>query len=110
MAGDGPADPAVILPRYWSDQFGLRLQVCGQLPDHAEISVTRLRPGRRDAARTGVLFGYSLAGQLVGLVAVNAPAAFTSIARTMLEIPSMVEAPVVEMSRRPAGRRHLAAV
>ena len=115
MAGDGPAEPAVVLPRYWSDQFGLRLQVCGQLPDHAEISVTRLRPGRRDAARTGVLFGYGVAGQLVGLVAVNAPAAFTSIVRTMLETPyvapiEVAAASVAEASRRPATRRHLTAV
>jgi NADPH-dependent 2,4-dienoyl-CoA reductase/sulfur reductase-like enzyme len=84
LAGDLPAEPAAILPRYWSDQFGLRLEVCGQLPDQAEISVTRLRPWRRDVARTGVLMGYSLDGHLVGLVAVNAPAAFTTIARTML--------------------------
>jgi hypothetical protein len=74
-----------------------------------------------------VLFGYSIAGQLVGLVAVNAPAAFTSIARTMLETPyaapvvtasleasslgaSSLAASSLEASRRPTARRHLTAV
>ncbi len=87
MAGNAPAEPAAILPRYWSDQFGLRVQVCGQLSEWADVIVTRMRPGRRHAAPSGVVIGYSLDGQLIGLVALNASAAFTSIARTMLAIP-----------------------
>jgi NADPH-dependent 2,4-dienoyl-CoA reductase/sulfur reductase-like enzyme len=114
LAGDGPADPAAILPRYWSDQFGLRIQVCGQLADRAAISVTRMRPGRRDPARTGVVIGYSLAGQLVGLVAINAQYAFTSIARAMLAAPyEPVPAEVVTTApaaEAAAPRRHLTAV
>jgi NADPH-dependent 2,4-dienoyl-CoA reductase/sulfur reductase-like enzyme len=109
LAGDGPADPAAILPRYWSDQFGLRLQVCGQLPEDAEITITQLRPRRRDVARTGVLVGYSHSGQLVGLVAVNAPYAFTTIARAMLAAPYGVVPADITVAAGTA-RRHLMAV
>jgi NADPH-dependent 2,4-dienoyl-CoA reductase/sulfur reductase-like enzyme len=84
MAGAGYAAPFTHVPRFWSDQFGLRIQVCGVLPAEAEITVTEQRPGRRDMARAGVAVGYRVDGELVGLVAVNAPQAFTAITRTML--------------------------
>jgi NADPH-dependent 2,4-dienoyl-CoA reductase/sulfur reductase-like enzyme len=87
LAGDEPAEPAAILPRYWSEQFGLRVQVCGQLSEWAEISVTHLRPGARDPVRSGIIIGYSLTDQLVGLVAINAPYAFTSIAGALMSVP-----------------------
>lgn len=110
LAGDQAVPPVTLVPRFWSDQYGLRIQVCGELPANAEVTVTQLRPGRRDVARAGVLVGYHDDGQLVGLVAVNAPHAFTSITRTMLAtttvtvpVPAPVSAPV------PAARR-LAAV
>ncbi len=94
------------VPRFWSDQFGLRIQVCGVLPDDGEIRVTYLRPGRRDVARSGVLVGHYGETGLEGVVAVNATRAFTSMARGLLATsgPS-VAAPV-------AGRavRGLAAV
>jgi NADPH-dependent 2,4-dienoyl-CoA reductase/sulfur reductase-like enzyme len=113
LAADGPAEAAAILPRYWSDQFGLRVQVCGQLPADAEIAVTKMRPGRRDVARAGVMISYGVAGRLVGLVAINAPHAFTSIARSMLAAPH-VGLPA-EFDARPltaarSGQRHLTAV
>lgn len=54
------------------------------LPAEAEITVTEQHPGRRRPARAGVAVGYHLDGDLVGLVAVNAPQAFTAITRTML--------------------------
>jgi NADPH-dependent 2,4-dienoyl-CoA reductase/sulfur reductase-like enzyme len=84
LAGDAGAPPVTHVPRFWSDQFGLRIQVCGVLPDDAEITVTEQHPGRRDMARAGVAVGYRVNGELVGLVAVNAPQAFTAITRTML--------------------------
>jgi NADPH-dependent 2,4-dienoyl-CoA reductase/sulfur reductase-like enzyme len=109
LAGDGAAGPADILPRYWSEQFGLRLQVCGQLSEWAEISVTHLRPGGKGATRGGVIIGYSLTDRLVGLVAINAPYAFTRIARAMLSVPhepaiACVVAATASFERTPIGR------
>lgn len=84
LAGDSEVGPVTHVPRFWSDQFGLRIQVCGQLPTDAAISVGRMRPRRTDVARSGVLVGYHVDDQLVGLVAVNASHAFTAMSRAML--------------------------
>ncbi|MFK3980480.1 NAD(P)/FAD-dependent oxidoreductase [Micromonospora sp. NPDC050397] len=93
LAGEREIPPVTLVPRFWSDQYGLRVQVCGELPSYAEVMVTEMRPGRRDAARAGVLVGYHDEGRLVGLVAVNAPHAFTSITRSMLAAPVTLAAP-----------------
>jgi NADPH-dependent 2,4-dienoyl-CoA reductase/sulfur reductase-like enzyme len=106
LAGDHPAAPAAILPRYWSDQFGLRIQVVGQLPVESEVTLTQLRPNRRDVARSGVLVSYTDQGVLVGMVAVNAPHAFTAITRAMMASPN---ATATTDSLR-AAFRHLTAV
>jgi NADPH-dependent 2,4-dienoyl-CoA reductase/sulfur reductase-like enzyme len=87
LAGDAEAPPVTVIPRFWSDQFGLRIQVCGELPVDGEVAITEMRPGRRDIARSGVVVGYHRDDRLVGLVAVNAAHAFTSIARGMLATP-----------------------
>jgi NADPH-dependent 2,4-dienoyl-CoA reductase/sulfur reductase-like enzyme len=84
LAGRAHLAPVTHMPRFWSDQFGLRIMVCGQLPDEAEVSLTEMRRGRRDVARAGVLLGYQVDNRLVGLVALNAPHAFTSMARAMI--------------------------
>ena len=46
-ADDGRGLPGAFthVPRFWSDQFGLRIQVCGVLPAEAEITLTEQRPG-----------------------------------------------------------------
>jgi NADPH-dependent 2,4-dienoyl-CoA reductase/sulfur reductase-like enzyme len=85
LAGDRPVPPVTLLPRFWSQQGDLRIQGCGLIDPRAEISLTRLRPGRRDAARSGVLAAFYLGGRMVGLVAVNAPHGFTTSTRAMLE-------------------------
>ena len=85
LAGDRPVPPVTLLPRFWSQQGDLRIQGCGLIDPRAEISLTRLRPGRRDAARSGVLAGFYQGGRMVGLVAVNAPHGFTTSTRAMLE-------------------------
>ncbi|RKR90992.1 NAD/ferredoxin-dependent reductase-like protein [Micromonospora pisi] len=108
LAGDREVPPVTVVPRFWSDQYGLRIQVCGELPEHAEVMVTELRPGRRDVARAGVLVGYHDDGRLVGLVAVNAPHAFTSITRSMLAtttvtVPAPAAAPVTATAAVPAA-------
>lgn len=93
MAGpDAPLPPVTHMPRFWSDQFGVRIQVCGQLPADAEVTITEMRPGRSDVARAGVIVGYYQDDALVGLVAVNAVRQFTAMARAMLS----AQGPVVE--------------
>jgi len=79
-----PVEPVTHMPRFWSEQFGLRIQVCGQTPSEAEVAITEMRPGRADTARAGVLVGYHVDGVQVGLAAVNAPGPFTPMARAML--------------------------
>jgi hypothetical protein len=83
LAGDD-AVAFTHVPRFWSEQFGLRIQVCGMLPAAAEVTVTEQHPGRRRPARAGVAVGYRVDGELVGIVAVNAPQAFTTITRSIL--------------------------
>jgi NADPH-dependent 2,4-dienoyl-CoA reductase/sulfur reductase-like enzyme len=114
LAGDGPAAPMVMLPRFWSDQFGLRIQVSGALLPDAEVFLTEMRPGRRDVARAGVMASYVREGRLVGVVAVNAPRAFTSVTRALLAGATLAEptpvtlAPATTTATTP--RRRLSAV
>src|SRR4029450_5366933 len=79
-----PVEPVPPLPRFWSEQFGLRIQVCGMAPTDGEVAITEMRPGRADTARAGVLVSYHLDGVQVGLAAVNAPGPVTPMARAML--------------------------
>lgn len=76
--------PVTHVPRFWSDQFGLRIQVCGVVPRDGETRVTYLRPRRRDVARSGILVGHYGETGLEAVVAVNAPRAFTSVARGLI--------------------------
>jgi NADPH-dependent 2,4-dienoyl-CoA reductase/sulfur reductase-like enzyme len=115
LASDAPAAPAVLLPRFWSDQFGLRIQVSGALLADAEVFLTEMRPGRRDVARAGVMASYVREGRLVGAVAVNAPRAFTSVTRALLAGAVLAEpAPVTlapaTTTTTTAPRRRLTAV
>jgi hypothetical protein len=84
LAGDEPMPALSLLPRYWSHQMGLRIEVCGELDERAEVEITEARPGRRLPARYGVVATYYRDGRLVGTSAVNAPRPFTTLARTML--------------------------
>jgi len=101
-------EPVTHLPRFWSDQFGLRIQVCGQLPAEADVALSEMRPGRKDIARAGVLLGYQHEDRMVGLVGVNAPHAFTSMARSMIATRGAIKSMPVE--RVTSGRTYLAAV
>lgn len=87
MGSDHPARPAALVPRFWSEQFGLRIQVCGEVDGSADVTVQWRRPGRRTSARAGVLVHYHRDGERIGVVAVNAVRAFTTIAREMLAAP-----------------------
>lgn len=94
LAGDRPVAPVAVVPRFSSDQFGLRIQVCGYLPDDpVAVGVTELRPRRRDPVRAGLVVTYWAGGRLTGVVAVNAPHAFGRPARAVLaEAEAAVEA------------------
>jgi len=83
-AGSGPVSAASMLPRWWSQQDELRIQACGDVDDGA-LTLTRLRPGHGDRARSGLIGSFHRDGRLVGLVAVNAPHAFTAQARALLQ-------------------------
>jgi NADPH-dependent 2,4-dienoyl-CoA reductase/sulfur reductase-like enzyme len=86
--------PVTLLPRFWSEQFGLRIQVCGDQPPDAVVTVTEMRPGRRDIARAGVLVSYMREGRLVGVVAVNAAKAFTAMTRALMVNVHPVDQPM----------------
>jgi NADPH-dependent 2,4-dienoyl-CoA reductase/sulfur reductase-like enzyme len=102
LAGpDVDLPPVTILPRFWSQQAGLRIQACGELLPTADVSITEMRPHRRDVAAAGMLVSYYDDSRLVGLVAVNAPHPFTSMTRMMLnDVPLLEQAPNVTPMRR----------
>jgi len=112
LAGDYPLRPVAPVPRFWSEQFGLRIQVAGQVPTDgsAEMTITRMRPNRKDVARSGVMISYYRDGVQIGLVAVNAMRAFTTSARMMIAAPTPLVEITPERVSVPAPPRHLAAV
>jgi NADPH-dependent 2,4-dienoyl-CoA reductase/sulfur reductase-like enzyme len=124
LAAEEPIEPVTLLPRFWSHQFGLRIQVCGDIPPDAEISLTRLHPRHRHWARSGVLLTYTHQDRLVAVAAVNAPSAFNAVTRPLLAAASRTPAVAADPATSPSGRpplwppdayavrhaRHLAAV
>ncbi|GAA3384488.1 NAD(P)/FAD-dependent oxidoreductase [Cryptosporangium minutisporangium] len=84
LAGDAPTESAILLPRYWTQQLGLRIQVCGDIGNDTEVRRLDRRPGHRKPARTGVLTCHYRGKDLVGVVAVNAPTEFVTVARELL--------------------------
>ena len=87
LAEDGDAGPVTVIPRFWTEQWGLRIQVCGELDPEGEVAISEMKRHRRDTARAGVVVGYHRDDRLVGLVSVNAAHAFTSLARAMIATP-----------------------
>lgn len=116
LALDQPVPPVTVLPRYWSEQFGLRIQVAGVMPPEAHISVTNLQPGRRESLRSGVLVSSYRKGRVVGLVGVNATASFASLARALLVDPDLAERvaptspPMAPAPAQAGGAHRLSAV
>jgi len=103
LAGPAVVPPMTLLPRFWSYQDDLRIQVCGQIESYTEVALTEMRPGRRDIARAGVLASYYDDGRLTGLVAVNAPRAFTATTRALLaDVPDVVP-PSYNAGGHPSG-------
>jgi NADPH-dependent 2,4-dienoyl-CoA reductase/sulfur reductase-like enzyme len=105
LGGSGVARPVTHVPRFWSQQFGLRIQACGTIPADGEARVSYLNPRRKDAARAGVLVSYHGRTGLEAVVAVNAVRSFTPVARGLLA----TQGPVVE-AELPVVRPRLALV
>jgi NADPH-dependent 2,4-dienoyl-CoA reductase/sulfur reductase-like enzyme len=105
LSGDLSAPLVTLLPRSWSEQGELRIQACGRRPQHAEETVTILRPGRREAVRAGVVITYTVRELLVGIVAINASQTFTAGLRAMmaaeLQAEGLVWAQAAVRPRRP---------
>lgn len=101
----GPSEPAAILPRFWSFQHDLRIQVAGQLDEAADITVTELHPRRRDVARAGVLTQYHRRGRLVGIAAINAAPMFNAMIRPMLAEQPRMTSPAEALESTGLSRR-----
>jgi NADPH-dependent 2,4-dienoyl-CoA reductase/sulfur reductase-like enzyme len=90
LAGDEPVPPVVPLHQLWSEQFGLRIQVAGNIGGKdTQVHLTRMHPTRRDTARSGLLVSYVKDDRLAGLFPVNAPQVYTTLARSMLVAPQL---------------------
>jgi NADPH-dependent 2,4-dienoyl-CoA reductase/sulfur reductase-like enzyme len=101
----GPTEPAAILPRFWSLQHDLRIQVAGQLDEEADITITELNPRRRDVARAGVLTTYHRRGRLVGLSAINAAPLFNAMIRPMFAEQARYTSPAQALEETGLSRR-----
>ena len=58
LAGTRAVPPAALLPRFWSDQFGLRIQVCGRLDRPSRGRRDRAAPGPAGHRPGGVVASY----------------------------------------------------
>jgi NADPH-dependent 2,4-dienoyl-CoA reductase/sulfur reductase-like enzyme len=90
LAGRRSIPAMTLIPRFWSHQNDLRIQVCGNPDPDADLHMVG-RGSRRPAARSGVLASYYKGGHLVGLVAINSAPAFTAAARGMLAAEAAAE-------------------
>lgn len=102
LATGSDALPAAILPRYWTHQHDLRVQVAGRLDADADIDITALKPRSLDQARSGVIATYRVGGRVIGVAAVNAPYLFTATARALLAESVPVPRPTAAAPRRLA--------
>jgi 3-phenylpropionate/trans-cinnamate dioxygenase ferredoxin reductase subunit len=80
LTGDGRRSPYTALPYFWSDQFGVRIQVLGQVPPGVRLSVV---DGSIDDLRfAGV---YHRDGHVTGAVALNMPSGLVRLARQVTQ-------------------------
>ncbi|HET9141986.1 NAD(P)/FAD-dependent oxidoreductase, partial [Actinophytocola sp.] len=73
LAGRAGAKPFTPMPRFWTEQYGIRIQA-GGVPKLGEEKVSLGSPN----AGTGMLVGYKNEGRLMGVVGVDCPAAVLS--------------------------------
>jgi len=68
LAGRGAAEPFTPMPRFWTEQYGVRIQAAG-MPKLGPDIITLGTPDEG----TGTVFGYSREGRLMGVVGLDCP-------------------------------------
>jgi len=68
LAGRGAAEPFTPMPRFWTEQYGVRIQAAG-MPKLGPDVITLGTPNEG----TGTVFGYSREGRLMGVVGLDCP-------------------------------------
>ncbi|MBB4680772.1 FAD-dependent oxidoreductase [Crossiella cryophila] len=106
LAGRAAAKPFTPIPRFWSEQHGMRIQGAG-IPALGEDTVQLLPSSRTDQSVTGFVSG----GRLVGLVALNSPQALLSWTaeldrqtRPRLHAPDRESVATITPARPPSAR------
>jgi NADPH-dependent 2,4-dienoyl-CoA reductase/sulfur reductase-like enzyme len=115
LAGRVAAEPFTPMPRFWTEQYGIRIQAAGMPKLGADV----ITLGTPDEG-TGTVYGYSREGRLMGVVGLDCPSsvlAWTeSVSRqnpaprqriTAGSTPSLT--PSVSSQKRRAGRHTLPA-
>ncbi|WP_291419460.1 FAD-dependent oxidoreductase [Actinophytocola sp.] len=73
LAGRAAADPFTPMPRFWTEQYGVRIQAAG-VPKLGKDIVALGSPDDG----TGTIFGYARDGRLMGVVGVDCPSSVLS--------------------------------
>jgi NADPH-dependent 2,4-dienoyl-CoA reductase/sulfur reductase-like enzyme len=68
LAGRAAAEPFTPMPRFWTEQYGVRIQAAG-MPKLGKDIITL---GTHDEG-TGTVYGYSKEGRLMGVVGLDCP-------------------------------------
>jgi NADPH-dependent 2,4-dienoyl-CoA reductase/sulfur reductase-like enzyme len=68
MAGRVAAEPFTPMPRFWTEQYGVRIQAAGMPKLGADV----ITLGTPDEG-TGTVYGYSREGRLMGVVGLDCP-------------------------------------
>ncbi len=68
LAGRGAAEPFTPMPRFWTEQYGVRIQAAGM----PKLGPDIIALGTPDEG-TGTVFGYSREGRLMGVVGLDCP-------------------------------------
>ncbi len=68
LAGRAAAEPFTPMPRFWTEQYGIRIQAAG-MPKLGKDIITLGTPDEG----TGTVYGYSKEGRLMGVVGVDCP-------------------------------------
>ena len=68
LAGRGAAEPFTPMPRFWTEQYGVRIQAAG-MPKLGKDIITLGTPDEG----TGTVYGYSKEGRLFGVVGLDCP-------------------------------------
>lgn len=93
LAGRAAADSFTPMPRFWTEQYGVRIQAAG-IPKLATDTIPLGSP----AKGTGTVIGYVRHGNLVGVVGLDSPSAVLTWAETLC-----MQNPAPRRQLRPAA-------